>query len=122
MVGVAVDRKLLYLGSDISLAAEGQVTQYFFGHRNTTFALGLGLQFDKLFGFDHTSLSLYTGPSFRANGRTFRLSPNKDKMWELYRVLSVSDDEKGMWIGKYRARGDATKVIKQIAYQPELKW
>ena len=38
MAGLAVDRKLLYLGYDISLAAEGQVTQYFFGHEDTTFA------------------------------------------------------------------------------------
>ena len=30
----------------------------------------------------------------RANGRTYRLSPTKDKMWNLYRVNSTSDDEK----------------------------
>ncbi len=64
MAGLAVDRKLFYLGYDISLAAEGQVTQYFFGHENTTFAFGLGLQCNKLFGFENTSMSVYDGPSF----------------------------------------------------------
>ena len=58
----------------------------------------------------------------RANGRTYRLSPTKDKMWNLFRVNSTSDDEKGALIGKYQRRGDATKVVAQIAYQPEPKW
>jgi hypothetical protein len=38
----------------------------------------------------------------RANGRTYRLSPTKDKMWNLHRVNSVADDEEGVVIGKYR--------------------
>jgi hypothetical protein len=58
----------------------------------------------------------------RANARTHRLSPTPDKMWRLHRVHSVNDDEKGAEIGKYRRRGDATKVVAQIAYQPELLW
>jgi hypothetical protein len=58
----------------------------------------------------------------RANGRTYRLSPTKDKMWNLYRVNSTSDDEKGALIGKYQRRGDATKVVAQVAYKPEAKW
>jgi hypothetical protein len=58
----------------------------------------------------------------RANGRTFRLSPTKDKMWHLYRVKSVSDEEEGYVIGKYKARGDASKVVKENAYQPEPRW
>jgi hypothetical protein len=58
----------------------------------------------------------------RANGRTYRLSPTKDKMWHLYRVNAVSDEEEGALIGKYRARGDATKVVAETAYQPEPKW
>jgi len=58
----------------------------------------------------------------RANGRTYRLSPTKDKMWNLYRVQAVSDEEKGALIGKYRARGDATKVVAEIAYKPESNW
>jgi hypothetical protein len=64
MFGVALDRKLAYLGADISLAGEIQFTQYFFGHYNTTGALEFGLQFEKLFGFDRTSFSAYTGPSY----------------------------------------------------------
>lgn len=58
----------------------------------------------------------------RANGRTYRLSPTKDKMWSLDRVKSTSDDETGALIGKYQRRGDATKVVGEMAYQPEPKW
>jgi len=58
----------------------------------------------------------------RANGRTYRLSPTKDKMWSLCRVTSVSDEEQGAVIGKYRQRGDATKVIAKMAYEPEPRW
>jgi len=32
------------------------------------------------------------------------------------------DDEKGALIGKSQRRGDATKVIAEMAYQPEPKW
>jgi hypothetical protein len=58
----------------------------------------------------------------RMNGRTYRLSPAADRMWQLYRVNAVSDDEEGALIGKYQRRGDATKIIKQMAYQPEPRW
>lgn len=58
----------------------------------------------------------------RANGRTYRLSPRDDKMWDLYRVNSIADDEEGALLGKYRARGDASKAIKEMAYKPEPRW
>ncbi|MER8802256.1 hypothetical protein [Mesorhizobium sp. M0998] len=58
----------------------------------------------------------------RANGRTYRLSPTNDKMWNLYRVNSVSEEDEAALIGKYQRRGDATKVVSQMAYQPEPKW
>lgn len=58
----------------------------------------------------------------RMNGRTYRLSPTKDKMWNLYRVNSVKDDEEGSYIGRYQRRGNATKVVTEMAYQPEPKW
>jgi hypothetical protein len=58
----------------------------------------------------------------RMNGRTYRASPTKDQMLNLYRVNSTSDDEQGNLIGKYRGRADATKVIKQMAYQSEPRW
>jgi hypothetical protein len=48
----------------------------------------------------------------RANGRTYRLSPAKDKMWNLYRVSSTSDDEEGALIGKDQSRRDASQVVK----------
>jgi hypothetical protein len=52
----------------------------------------------------------------------YRLSPTKDKMWHLHRVNAVSDEAEGALIGKYRTRGDATKVVAETAYQPEPKW
>lgn len=58
----------------------------------------------------------------RANGRTYRLSPTKDKRWNLYRVQSTSDDETGGLIGTYRGRADATKVVTEMAYKPEPRW
>lgn len=58
----------------------------------------------------------------RTNGRTYRLSATKDKMWNLHRVNSTALDEKGAVVGKYQRRVDATKVVAQIAYQPEPKW
>ena len=58
----------------------------------------------------------------RTNGRTYRLSPTSDKRWELYRVQSVSDDEKGPLIGRYQGRADATKAIAKMAYEPEPRW
>jgi hypothetical protein len=64
MVGVAVDGRLLYLGQGISLAGEAQVTQYFWGHENTTVALGLGFQFKDIFGWRRVDWSIYAGPSY----------------------------------------------------------
>ena len=58
----------------------------------------------------------------RKNGRTFRLQPTRDKRWEMHRVDGLSIDEKGRFIGTYGGRGDATKVIAQIAYQPETRF
>lgn len=59
---------------------------------------------------------------YRLNGRTYRLSPTKDKKWDLHRVNSVSSEEEGVFIGKYQRRGDATKVIADMAYRPEPRW
>ena len=54
----------------------------------------------------------------RKNGRTFRLSPRDDKMWDLHRV-KTPEDMKGALVGTYRARGDATKAVTTTAWQPE---
>jgi hypothetical protein len=66
-----------------------------------------------------TQIQKSTNYYCRANGRTFRLSPSKDKMWNLHRVESASDDEKGAFVGKYRQRRDATKVVKEMAYRSD---
>ncbi|MEJ1118075.1 hypothetical protein V9K92_06295 [Phyllobacterium sp. CCNWLW109] len=58
----------------------------------------------------------------RTNSRTYRLSPTTDKMWKLFRVTSLEENEKGESIGKYQRRGDATKVVAQMAYHPEPRW
>jgi hypothetical protein len=49
----------------------------------------------------------------------YRLSPTKDKMWHLYGVQLVSDSEGGALIGKYRTRGDVTKVVSEVAFRAE---
>ncbi|WHS94225.1 hypothetical protein VPK21_004346 [Sinorhizobium kummerowiae] len=58
----------------------------------------------------------------RKNGRTFRLKPTPDKRWEMHRIDGLSAEEKGKLIGRYGGRGDATKVVAQIAYQPEARF
>ena len=55
----------------------------------------------------------------RMNGRTYRLSPSPDKRWNLYRVNTVSAEEKGTLLGTYQGRGDATKAVAVVAYQAE---
>jgi len=57
----------------------------------------------------------------RVNGRLFRLSPTGDKRLDLYRTESIDDCE-GRLLGRYLKRGDATKAVEKIAYQPELNW
>src|ERR1700690_2436625 len=61
MIGLALDGRLFYLGQDISVAAEGQATEYVFGHKDTSFALGVGFQANDIFNFKRTSISFYTG-------------------------------------------------------------
>ncbi|MDE2493550.1 MAG: hypothetical protein KGL97_06560 [Alphaproteobacteria bacterium] len=88
MIGLAADRRLAYLGWDISLAGEGQITQYFFGHTDTTVALGLGFQADDLFGYKRTSLNIYDGPSYATDppytsiGYKGRIWPSQRKKWQ----------------------------------------
>ena len=49
------------------------------------------------------------------NGRTYRLTPLKDKTWELHRLTSL-DDERGSLIGRYKHRRDANAVLAKMAY------
>jgi len=57
----------------------------------------------------------------RVNGRTYRLSPTRDKRWNLHRVAEISPEEMGNLIGTYGGKGDATKVVATIAYQMEYR-
>lgn len=55
----------------------------------------------------------------RRNGRAFRLSPTKEKRWELHRIEEPADA--GDLLGIYATRGAANKVIDKLAYEPELR-
>jgi hypothetical protein len=69
MVGVALDRKLAYLGWGWSLKGEAQITQHSLGHTYNTAALGLGVEFDQ-FPWSETlptSFAVYSGPSYTTN-------------------------------------------------------
>ncbi len=56
----------------------------------------------------------------RVNGRLFRLTITSDKRVELYRAEGL-EAGKGTLLGRYLKRGDATKAVAQIAYQPEFQ-
>jgi hypothetical protein len=53
----------------------------------------------------------------RKNGRAYRLAPNKHKRWELFRIDTV--DDTGVSMGTYGSRGDASKALTKLAYEPE---
>lgn len=55
----------------------------------------------------------------RVNGRTYRLSIAKDRRQQLYRVDTLDPQEKGLLLGTYQRRGDATKAVNEMAYLPE---
>lgn len=57
----------------------------------------------------------------RINGRVFRLEPQPDKKFNLYRVKSL-DDPDGELVGRYAGRTEATKVVGETAYKPEPRW
>ncbi len=76
-----------------------------------------------LSGADCKWISL-EGPSeyfCRTNGRLFRLTKGKDLRWTLSRV-QAPQDKGGDVLGVYATRGEATKVVAKIAYQPEPRW
>ncbi|MBS0472189.1 MAG: hypothetical protein JSR60_14040 [Proteobacteria bacterium] len=96
MLGLAADGRLLYLGQGISLAGEVEVTQYVFGHRNTTFSAGLGFQINAPFGLSHTRFSVYDGPSYALDppytsiGYHSIVYPAQRKKFENYVTLEIA--------------------------------
>ena len=64
MAGAAVDHRLIYLGAGIWLGAEATGGEYWFGHHDTAYGVGLGFQINDPFGFRHASFSFYDGPSW----------------------------------------------------------
>ncbi len=96
MVGLAGDGRLLYLGEGISLAGEAEITQYGFGHSNTTFSAGMGFQLNAPFGWDRLRLSIYDGPSYAVDppytsiGYHGIVYPAQRKKWENYVTLEIA--------------------------------
>jgi hypothetical protein len=43
-------------------------------------------------------------------------APAKDNMWNLHRATAV-DGPNGSLIGKYKRRGDASKVVAQVSFE-----
>jgi hypothetical protein len=66
MVGVALDRNILYLGSGFKVVAEGQVTHYFLDQPTTTINLGLGIKYagTAISPTMPLSVAFYMGPSY----------------------------------------------------------
>lgn len=62
------------------------------------------------------SKAIYT----RINGRAYRLSPTKDMRLDLHRIVELQDA--GKLVGTYRSRGDASKALLKMAYEPEPRW
>lgn len=65
-----------------------------------------------------TSLEGSKAVFMRRNGRAFRLSPTKEKRWELHRI--EEPDHAGNLLGTYATRSAANKVIDKIAYEPDF--
>ena len=117
MLGVAGDGRLLYLGQGISLAGEAEITQYVFGHRNTTFSVGLGFQINAPFGLDHNRISIYDGPSYALDppytsiGYHNRVYPASRNKFENYVVLeyavALSSDSNWDVVGRLFHRSGA---------------
>ena len=57
----------------------------------------------------------------RINGRAYKLSATKDKKWDLFRI-DAFDDPKPPLVGRYGSRGDVTKALAKLAYEPEPRW
>jgi hypothetical protein len=62
--GVDLSRRLIYLGGDLWIGADGQAVEYWFGHHDTNYATGLGFIVDDPFGIQGTRFSIYDGPSW----------------------------------------------------------
>ena len=67
-----------------------------------------------------TPVGKSTALFIRKNGRAYRLSPTKDKRWNLFRIFEISDA--GAVVGTYGSRGDASKALAKLAYEPEPRW
>ncbi|HEY4124007.1 MAG TPA: hypothetical protein VGM36_05300, partial [Rhizomicrobium sp.] len=103
MAGFALNRRLVNLGGGFSLSAEGQITQYTFGHNYETAALGLGLEFNR-FPWDWpTTFSAYVGPSYAINPvTTARYFKGKALLNYLGVELAVAIPKADGWDGVIR--------------------
>ena len=69
MIGLAVDRRIISLGSGISFGAEAQWSQFSFGVDYGAASLGIGLRFDDISLIKHLPMTfaVYSGPSYATN-------------------------------------------------------
>lgn len=65
-----------------------------------------------------TDVKPFTGSHCRKNGRLYRLVKKDNKLFEASRVKEL-DDKRGVIIGIYKTKSDATRAISEIAYKDE---
>jgi hypothetical protein len=110
MAGVAVDHRFLYLGWGTWLSGEAEGGQYWFGHRDTTYGVGLGLQINDPFGFKHASFSIYDGPSWDTDppyisiGYNEKVHPSERRRFLNYVSIeeAIALSRSGNWDGVIR--------------------
>jgi hypothetical protein len=64
MAGLALDRRIFYLGSGFSFGGEVQLTQFGGNHVYTVGSVGLGVRYSFQILKELGSLAVYTGPSY----------------------------------------------------------
>ena len=110
MIGLAFDRPFLDLGWGGALGAEGQETHYTFGHTNTSFALGFGFVANAPFGIQHSSISVFDGPSYALDPPYTSIGYN-NQLWPSFRKkllnyigleYAVRLDSNANWDGVFR--------------------
>jgi hypothetical protein len=126
MVGLAVDRKLINLGSGISFGAEAQLTRFFGKYAYGTAALGVGFRFDSFPWSRHlpTTFAIFSGPSYAPDAPViFDPTPHPDPKFlnfvGIELSFAVSDDwdaglrvyhRSGAW-GTYSNTADVGSMI-----------
>jgi hypothetical protein len=67
LIGVALDRKVIDLGNGVSLGIDAQGGDTEFGDHTDEYGAGLNIRIDGPFGFRHSTLTIFDGPSWLTN-------------------------------------------------------